>query len=269
MGLIDDFTNFVKSLTGDDLSNLQSVGGSLADIATKSIEVSKALVALKVPLSDLNTGLDKLVAVNRGIGKSFQEVAKKATFLEQRNSELNKSFGITSDAAFNLSSNLQETAKNIGISGVQAIKYAGSLKKLLPTMYQQMGANNKTYEGLQMVQHAMQAGMGLSEEQANAFTEYAGAHSKNASQMLAVAEEVAKSVDPKGTMGAMKMITQGIADAGSEIQVQYGRIPGTLELAVVKAAKLGFTLEDLKTTGDNLLDIESSIGKELEYQLTS
>jgi hypothetical protein len=269
MGLMDDFTNFVNSLTGDDLANLQSVGGSLADIAAKSLQVSNALIKMQVPISDINTGLDKLVAVNRGIGKSFQEVAKKATFLEQRNSELNKSFGITSNAAFTLSSNLQVTAKNIGISGVQAIKYAGSLKKLLPTMRQQVGANNATYEGLQMVQHAMQAGMQLSEEQANAFTEYAGAHADNASQMLAVAENVAKSVDPDGTMGAMKMITQGIADAGSEIQLQYGRIPGTLEMAVVKAAKLGFTLEDLKGTADNLLDIESSIGQELEYQLLS
>jgi len=269
MGLMDDFTNFVNSLTGDDLANLQSVGGSLADIAAKSLQVSNALIKMQVPISDINTGLDKLVAVNRGIGKSFQEVAKKATFLEQRNSELNKSFGITSNAAFKLSSNLQVTAKNVGISGEQAIKYAGSLKKLLPTMRQQVGANNATYEGLQMVQHAMQAGMQLSEEQANAFTEYAGAHADNASQMLAVAENVAKSVDPDGTMGAMKMITQGIADAGSEIQLQYGRIPGTLEMAVVKAAKLGFTLEDLKGTADNLLDIESSIGQELEYQLLS
>jgi len=269
MGLMDDFTDFVNSLTGDDLANLQSVGGSLADIAAKSLQVSNALIEMRVPISDINTGLDKLVAVNRGIGKSFQEVAKKATFLEQRNSELNKSFGITSDAAFTLSSNLQVTAKNIGISGEQAIKYAGSLKKLLPTMRQQVGANEAMYEGLQMVQHAMQAGMGLSEEQANAFTEYAGAHSDNATEMLAVAEKVAKNVDPDGTMGAMKMITQGIADAGSEIQLQYGRIPGTLEMAVVKAAKLGFTLEDLKGTADNLLDIESSIGQELEYQLLS
>jgi hypothetical protein len=256
MGLMDDFTDFVNSLTGDDLANLQSVGGSLADIAAKSLQVSNALIKMHVPISDINTGLDKLVAVNRGIGKSFQEVAKKATFLEQRNSELNKSFGITSDAAFTLSSNLQVTAKNIGISGEQAIKYAGSLKKLLPTMRQQVGANEAMYEGLQMVQHAMQAGMGLSEEQANAFTEYAGAHSDNATEMLAVAEKVAKNVDPDGTMGAMKMITQGIADAGSEIQLQYGRIPGTLEMAVVKAAKLGFTLEDLKGTAYNLLDIE-------------
>ena len=260
-GILDFFKDF--------MNEAENVGGTLVDVATKTTKVHAALLDLSVPISDVNRGLGKLNAINAGIGKSFTDIAKKMTFLEQRNSELNKSFGITSDAAFLLSGNLQKTAGNIGIAGTQAIKYSISLKKLLPTMQQHNKSNNATYQGLQMVQHAMQAGMGLSEDQANAYTEYAGAAANNASQMLAVAQKVAKTVDPDGTMGAMKMITQGIADAGSVIQLQYGRIPGTLEMAVVKAAKLGFELEDLKGTADNLLDIESSIGQELEYQLLS
>ena len=260
-GILDFFKDF--------MNEAENVGGTLVDVAAKTTKVHAALLDLSVPISDVNRGLGKLNAINAGIGKSFTDIAKKMTFLEQRNSELNKSFGITSDAAFLLSGNLQKTAGNIGIAGTQAIKYSISLKKLLPTMQQHNKSNNATYQGLQMVQHAMQAGMGLSEDQANAYTEYAGAAANNASQMLAVAQKVAKTVDPDGTMGAMKMITQGIADAGSVIQLQYGRIPGTLEMAVVKAAKLGFELEDLKGTADNLLDIESSIGQELEYQLLS
>lgn len=260
-GILDFFKDF--------MNEAGNVTGALVDVATKTTKVHAALLDLSVPISDVNRGLGKLNAINAGIGKSFTDIAKKMTFLEQRNSELNKSFGITSDAAFLLSGNLQKTAGNIGIAGTQAIKYSISLKKLLPTMQQHNKSNNATYQGLQMVQHAMQAGMGLSEDQANAYTEYAGAAANNASQMLAVAQKVAKTVDPDGTMGAMKMITQGIADAGSVIQLQYGRIPGTLEMAVVKAAKLGFELEDLKGTADNLLDIESSIGQELEYQLLS
>jgi hypothetical protein len=260
-GFLDDLNDFITG--GGD------VAGVLADVAKKSLAVNAALLDMRMGVVDLNRGLGKLNSINENIGKSFTDVAKKATFLEQRNSGLNKSFGITSKAAFTLSTDLQKTAGNLGISGVQAMKYAGNLKKLLPTMHQHNKSNNDTYQGLQMVQHAMQAGMGLSEEQANAYTQYAGAAADNASQMMAVAQKVADTVDPKGTMGAMKMITQGIADAGSVIQLQYGRLPGTLEMAVVKASKLGFELEDLKGTADNLLDIESSIGQELEYQLLS
>ena len=258
---LEEFKAFLKDGT--------ETAGVLADIAQTSIDVNKALIEMRMGVVDLNRGLGKLNSINQNIGKSFTDLAKKSTFLEQRNSALNKSFGITSDAAFTLSADLQKTAGNLGISGVQAMKYAGSLKKLLPTMQQHNKSNNDTYQGLQMVQHAMQTGMGLSEEQANAYTEYAGAAANNASQMMAVAQEVADTVDPEGTMGAMKMITQGIADAGSVIQLQYGRMPGTLEMAVVKASKLGFALEDLSSAADNLLDIESSIGQELEYQLLS
>ena len=265
---LEEFKAFLKDGT--------ETAGVLADIAQTSIDVNKKLTELRMGVVDLNRGLGKLNSINENIGKAFTDLAKKSTFLEQRNSALNKSFGITSDAAFTLSEGLQKTAGNLGISGVQAMKYAGSLKKLLPTMQQHNKSNEltsksvrDTYEGLQMVQHAMQTGMGLSEDQANAYTEYAGANAENASQMMAVAQKVADTVDPKGTMGAMKMITQGIADAGSVIQLQYGRIPGTLEMAVVKASKLGFALEDLQGAADNLLDIESSIGQELEYQLLS
>jgi hypothetical protein len=268
-GFLDELNNFITG--GGD------VAGVLADVAAKSFDVNKKLLDMHMGVVDLNRGLGKLNSINENIGKSFTDVAKKATFLEQRNSGLNKSFGITSNAAFRLSTDLQKTAGNLGISGVQAMKYAGSLKKLLPTMHQHNKSNDDTYKGLQMVQHAMQAGMGLTEEQANAYTQYAGAAADNASQMLAVAQKVADMVERlpgdtdelSGTMGAMKMITQGIADAGSVIQLQYGRLPGTLEMAVVKASKLGFELEDLKGTADNLLDIESSIGQELEYQLLS
>lgn len=260
-GFLDDLNDFITG--GGD------VAGVLVDLAVKSGKVNAALIDMRMGVVDLNRGLGKLNSINENIGKSFTDLAKKATFLEQRNSALNKSFGITSKAAFTLSADLQKTAGNLGISGIQAMKYAGSLKKLLPTMQQHNKSNNATYQGLQMVQHAMQAGMGLSEDQANAYTEYAGAAANNASQMLAVAQQVAKTVDLDGTMGAMKMITQGIADAGSVIQLQYGRIPGTLEMAVVKASKLGFELEDLSGAADKLLDIESSIGQELEYQLLS
>lgn len=261
MSLFDELKDFLNE-AGD-------VAGTLKDVAATALAVHTALINMNSGVMDVNRGLGELNNINKNIGKQFTDIAKKATFLEQRNEGLNKSFGITSKAAFILSSNLQKTAGNLGISGVQAMKYAGSLKKLLPTMYQHKGANNAMYEGMQMVQHALQTGMQLTEDQANSYTEYAGANAKNASQMLAVAQTVADNVDPKGTMGALKMITQGIADAGSVIQLQYGRLPGTLEMAVVKAARLGFELEDLQGAAENLLDIESSIGQELEYQLLS
>jgi hypothetical protein len=53
----------------------------------------------------------------------------------------------------------------------------------------------------------------------------------------------------------------------ANLQLQYSKIPGSLELAVLKSRALGLSMADLNKTGQSLLNIESSVGEELEYQL--
>jgi hypothetical protein len=60
-----------------------------------------------------------------------------------------------------------------------------------------------------------------------------------------------------------------MASLSADTEMQFGRMPGQLELAVIKAKQLGINMKQLTTTGDNLLNIESSIGQEMEYQLLS
>jgi hypothetical protein len=69
--------------------------------------------------------------------------------------------------------------------------------------------------------------------------------------------------------GVFSDIVGSVADLTEDVQIQYGKIPGQLELGILKAKALGFEMADLQKTADNLLDIESSIGQELEYQLLS
>ena len=60
-----------------------------------------------------------------------------------------------------------------------------------------------------------------------------------------------------------------VATVTEDLQLQYGRIPGALEVAAVRAKTLGFSMSQLHKTGEGLLNIQSSIGDELEYQLLS
>jgi hypothetical protein len=60
-----------------------------------------------------------------------------------------------------------------------------------------------------------------------------------------------------------------MASLSADTEMQFGRMPGQLELAVIKAKQLGINMKQLTATGDNLLNIESSIGQEMEYQLLS
>lgn len=222
---------------------------------------------------------NRIVSLNQQAGAVFENLANQVTFVETRQSALNESFGVTSAAAQKINRVLIEQGKALNqslapgfkISNLEMQKYAIGLKKMLPTVDQ---FNNKvSSSGLQkrllQTQRILRGNLKLSEEQANSYTQFAEASEHGATAQLRFQRAFAKELDPEGTLGYFNMITEEIAAAGSEIQLQYGAIPGELESAVIKAKKLGFSLQDVTKVGEKMLNIESSIGDELEYQLLS
>ncbi len=236
-------------------------------------------------LKKLDGLIDKLgdsavVAINQGISKALQEAGESAAFFETRISALNKGMGITSAAANKLNSTFvgpdslgeslnKDIPRGFKISNLEMQKYAINMQKMLPTLKQVNLGNNKHYKGMMQVQNIMKQSVGLSNELTNSYTQYAAQMKGNAAQQLKFTKAFTDMIDPDGTMGAFTQITTEIAEAGSEIQIQYGRLPGKLEQSVMKAKKFGFSIKDVAKMGDTLLNIESSIGDELEYQLLS
>ena len=215
-------------------------------------------------------GLNTFVGIQETLNQTFLDNAKSTLYLELRNKELNKSFGINSISAAKLSDKLQGVANTLKIAGIQAQQYAINIKKMLPTLDAMRAADSKQYTGLMRVQQVMTTNLGLTADQAEKYMGYAGQRGKDAEATLKSQFAISKAIeDTTGQIGAFKMISEGIAETSADIQLQYGKMPGNLELAILKAKTLGFTMADLKSTADNLLNIESSIGQELEYQLLS
>ena len=236
---------------------------ALANALLKTTDLFDATVLL-------NRGVSTQIGMNSELIDQYVALAAKSMVFEMRNKELNKTFGISSIGAAALSQEIQKLAEAQGFSGEQAIGYATSIKKLLPTFKQQEKADSKTYESLQRIQHVLTTNLGLTEQATEAYTLYASKNGANADATMQFASSLAESLgDTDGSMGYMKMAIEGIAAAGAETQLQFGKIPGNLELATIKAKTLGFELDELADTGKHLLDIESSIGQELEYQLLS
>jgi len=242
---------------------------------TKMLDAYKNLVGGMTSLNDAamqtNATLGSQYAINQDLIKTYMDIAKQSTVFETRNKEINKTFGIQSKFAAQLSMTYQKMANELKVfSGEQAIAYGISIRKMLP-MYKQEGKeNDKKMKNLMAIQHVLTTNMGLTEDEAANYSMYASKAGENAASLMEVAKEAAKLAgDEDGKLGYMKMITEGIAGLGADLQLQYGRLGGNLEIAVLKANKLGFELEDIAAAGDQLLNIESSIGDELEYQLLS
>jgi hypothetical protein len=262
----DDGSSFLKSMGAE--------GAALAEILKELGEyvggnLTLAFKDFQNVATNTLTALDKQLSVNEGLVSSYKSLVKSSQVLEQRNKQINKAFGVGVTQAARLSQTFQDVARQLGISGEQTAKYGGSIRKMLPTLNQLNASSNQMYIGMQQTQHILQTNIGLTEEQSNAYTQFAAANGESASTMLKATQAMAKSLDPDGTMGYFKTITEGISGAGAEIQLQFGKMPGSLELAVLKAARLGLELDDLKATSEKFLEIESSIGEELEYQLLS
>ena len=252
------------------MANPLSAGALILELKAAATAALPAVTALDDASVQLGLGLEVMVSAAEKTAKTFTDVTEASLYLETRNKELNKTFGINSEKAAKLSSVLQKQADIMGVSGVQMMKYAGNIKSIVPTINVLAAQNNNYYKGLARVQQVLTTNLGLTEEQAASYSLFAAGAGKNAEDQLASQAGLAKAIESAtGMQGSFKMISEGIAETTADLQIQYGRIPGSLELGILKAKSLGFAMADLNKTADNLLNIESSIGQELEYQLLS
>ena len=242
----------------------------IAELKAAAIAAKPAISALDESSVQLGYGLELMAGAAQKTANTFVDLTNSSLYLETRNKELNKTFGLNSTKAAELSSRLHETADALKVSGAQMMKYASNIKSIVPTMDVLKAQSNVYFKGLTRVQQVLTTNLGLSQEQAASYSLFAAGAGKNAQDQLASQAGLATAIESAtGIQGSFKMITEGIAETTADLQLQYGRIPGALEIGILKAKSLGFAMADLNKTADNLLNIESSIGQELEYQLLS
>ena len=243
------------------------LGALLAKSLTAATAFNGQLDVANKKSTQVATGLDKLAGANEVLLKRYRSLTEASLKLELQNKAINDSFGVTSTSAAKLSQEFHQVAKELGITGKQMMANAAGIKNIVPTLDQSAVKNKTYYKGLVAVQQVLTTNLKLTSAQAEEYSYYASQQGESAAMTLKATETLTGALDPSGTMGLFKVVTAGIAKAGATIQLQYGKIPGNLEMAVLKAHTLGLEMKDLQSISDNLLNIESSIGDELSYQL--
>ena len=262
---IQGIFNAIKAGADGATVALEASIGSFLDYNTQLINVVNGS-----GFQNYLTGIEKQIAVNETLNKRYQDVIDRSLIFEKRNKELNKTFGINATAAAKMSQGLAKAAAQLGITSTESMKFATNIKKIVPVFDVMNRSTGEFYTGLMTVQRALTTNLGLTAEQAEAYSGYALQNGKNAVTQLDATKKAAAAIEKStGMSGAFKDIITEIAAAGEDTQLQFGRIPGSIELASLKAKRLVFTLDQMSQSGKQMLDIESSIGKELEYQLFS
>jgi hypothetical protein len=197
---------------------------------------------------------------------------KHLTQYEERNSGLNKTFKMNSAAAAKYADTLKSIAKDIQFGEATVQNLAAGLDDLTGG-YISSGRMNKVFQkNLIQTQAILQEQLGVSEEAAKGFEQYAQSIGMTGAALLGIYEKdnVLDNLVSKTGMGKAKVLNTIIEEIGktaSDFRYTSSKIPGNLEIAVLKAKALGVSMEQLTKTGKNLLNIESSVGDELNYQM--
>jgi hypothetical protein len=266
---VGDDTNWTTRAT-DLVNSLQDMSdiGAFDDIG----KLATAFEDLTTGQAAAATGLQKLIGIQQQFGEIATKLTDQITKLEQRNKKLNKTFGMSIEQSAEFGQNMDLLAAKFKIGGTNARRYATELNKLTAG-YIASSKISKTYqENLIQGRRYMVDMLGVTDEAADGFEMLAMQQGKSAFELQSdggFQGVIGKIEELTGLTGVSKQITEDLGSAAATVQLQYGRMPATLGLAAMKAKAMGVTMDELAGAGKKLLNIESSVGAELEYQLLS
>lgn len=236
--------------------NVKALAQSIRDLTTEG--------------NNLSAGLESLSILQASMNAEFLKGVKSATFLLEREKDLAKAFGITAKSSALLSAKYSETAKNIGISNELMSKYRLSINKILPGMSENILKTGAYGESLIRTNDLLQQHIGLTDDQTNSLTLAAAATGTDLETSVHNTAKLAAAMQSvTGETDTFKVMMEGVANTSLELRSEYSKFPGSLEVATLKARRLGMSMADIDSSAKHLLNIEESVGKELEYQLIS
>ena len=284
----ESFVN-LSSKTKGVKDSLEQLENATINVADQMKLFRAALPSLKTLVEQINNvvsnstgefmgfsrGLGIIIAQQRVYSTQIKQQVKAATYLEESNRGVATTFNLNRVAAADFMHVLRKQAESLGIGDEKLASYAGSLDGLAHGFINASTANSKYVKDMMQGQTIMQNQLGISEQEAQAFESFSAglemSSLDNLSGIKQIAEQMAKTgafagVDP---LQMQKDIITDIAELSADTQMQYSRYPAGLAKATQYAKKLGMSMTQLHNTGKAFLNIELSIGQELEYQLIS
>lgn len=196
------------------------------------------------------------------------------TVVESRNASLATGFHLSAEDAAAAASKLREFGLLVGISDVEMMKAAVSLKEITNGFILSSKANTYYNQKLLEGQVYLTRNLQLTDETAKGMAAFAKAKGRTVADLIAAYEEsnfFEKIAEQMGVDKAQLMAESftEIAKLSKSTQNFYNKIPGNLEKAVIQARALGVTMNDVQKVGKASLDIEKSIAAEIEFQQLS
>lgn len=198
-----------------------------------------------------------------GIVSMFTTLFKWALEVNQAAFDLAKNLGVSAAQGERLNSQFIEMANSSGNLGLQSKDIANSYTEITEQMGFIVPDNAAFAQSMALIQKRTGASAEAMEGVATAAA-FSGKSVKSTyGTMIATAKVEAMR---NGFNMTNRQIMDAVAKTSKTVLMNFGGNVKELTKALVKAKALGTTLEDIENKGKGLLDFESSIGKEFEFQ---
>ena len=271
-----DGLNSVANATKLAANQMQALKKALPSVNVLMTQVANVAKNSTGAFMGFSRGLGIIIAQQRKYATGILQQVKANTYLEESNRDLATAFSLNRKAAADFMHALRGQAESLGIGDEKLAAYAGSLDGLAHGFINASTATKPYVKDMMLGQTIMQNQLGLSEQEAQSFESFSAGLNKSSTDNLFKIQDIAKQMTSAGNnfegvdpLQMQKDIIADIAEMSPDIQMQYSRMPIGLMKATQYAKKLGMSMEQLHKTGKAFLNIEQSIGQELEYQLIS
>lgn len=236
------------------------------------------LDAVTEGLDGYSTGLSKTTAFQQQFADALMKGVKSALAFQEIEFETAKTLKITTTEVLKRRVAYANLQKQLNLTNAELDHYMEVNEKAAPLAGKLMAkmakdGNDQVQKFVKaqiQAQNILQRNTQLSADQQSELVAYSAASGTTLANQVLVWDNISKAVsEGVDKTVAFQEIAEGIAGAGADVRAQFGKIPGNLEMAVLKSKKLGMSLEQLTGVGEGLLDIETSVTKELEYQQLS
>ena len=250
------------AISPDDLAKLY---GKL-NTAVQKLEKSEGL---------RQAGASKIIGLQQRLNKEYLAQIDTMTKLEQRNAVLQKQWGLGAKEAAKFGYRLDKLSVELGAGRTNIDKYVKALDGLTGGYIRSTKISTRVQQNLIKQNRYLTDFVGVTSEAANATQLFYAGQTKGGktvtnqmNKLILQRKAEFELLEKKtGIQGVEKIVTEEIAKTNSSNLMTFQRYPSQIGLAVMKGKALGVTMNDIAKVGDKLLDIESSVGAEMELQL--
>jgi len=226
--------------------------------------IKESFSSIGESLKDPIVQIGLIASAIAGIFSLFQKIVKMVVAFEAKTFDIAKDLGISVDEAKKLQDQFIQVANTSANAGLTAGQLVKSYAELSNTMGFLVPQNRDFAEIATLIQKRT----GASAEDMSVLARQSALTGTSLEQTYGTIEASRQVEGARNKLSlSTKQIMDGIAKTSSTIVINFKGSTKALSDAVIRATKLGTTLDQINKQAESLIDFESSIQKEFELQV--